>query len=79
VAGFGDPVEGGLSAGDLVENLVGGLCPDKGLGVVVPVEDPAVDPGFEFGDGGEAGMGQGLRLSTETQHSTRLSHDELVG
>src|SRR5487761_794438 len=58
--GFGDPVEGGLSAGDFVEDLVGGFGPDEGLGVVVPVGDPAVDPGFEFGDGGEAGVGQGF-------------------
>src|SRR5215216_5734133 len=43
--GFGDPVEGGLSAGDFVEDLVGGFGPDEGLGVVVPVGDPAVDPG----------------------------------
>src|SRR5438445_4367079 len=34
--GFGDPVEGGLSAGDFVEDLVGGFGPDEGLGVVVP-------------------------------------------
>jgi len=58
--GFGDSVEGGLSAGDFVEDLVGGFGPDEGLGVVVPVGDPAVDPGFEFGDGGEAGVGQGF-------------------
>src|SRR5881397_4454893 len=38
--GFGDPVEGGLSAGDVVEDLVGGFGPDEGLGVVVPVGDP---------------------------------------
>ena len=42
--GFGDPVQGGLSAGDFVEDLVGGFGPDEGLGVVVPVGDPAVDP-----------------------------------
>src|SRR5436190_20537990 len=39
--GFGDPVEGGLSAGDFVEDLVGGSGPDEGLGVVVPVGDPS--------------------------------------
>ena len=49
-----------MSAGDFVEDLVGGFGPDEGLGVVVPVGDPAVDPGFEFGDGGEAGVGQGI-------------------
>ena len=37
--GFGDPVEGGLSAGDFVEDLVGGFGPDEELGVVVPVGD----------------------------------------
>jgi hypothetical protein len=58
--GFGDPVEGGLSAGDFVEDLVGGFRPDEGLGVVPPVGDPAVDPGLEFVDGGEAGVGQGF-------------------
>jgi hypothetical protein len=31
---------GGLSAGDFVEDLVGGFGPDEGLGVVVPVGDP---------------------------------------
>jgi hypothetical protein len=36
--GFGDPVEGGLSAGDFVEDLVGGFGPDEGLGVVVQWE-----------------------------------------
>jgi hypothetical protein len=31
--GSGDPVEGGLSAGDFVEDLVGGFGPDEGLGL----------------------------------------------
>ena len=31
--GFGDPVEGGLSAGDFVEDLVGGLVQTKGSGL----------------------------------------------
>ena len=49
-----------MSAGDFVGDLVGGFGPDEGLGGVVPVGDPAVDPGSEFGDGGEVGVGQGF-------------------
>ena len=37
-----------------------GSVQTKGLGAVVPVGDPVVDAGFELGDGGEAGVGQGL-------------------
>jgi dihydrofolate reductase len=46
VTRIGDPVEGGSSTGDLVEDPVSGSGPDGGLGVAIPVGDPAVDPGL---------------------------------
>lgn len=51
--GFGLPVEGGSSTSDLVDDLVGGLGPDEGAGVLVPVVDPLVDGVGEVGDAGE--------------------------
>jgi hypothetical protein len=36
--------------GEVVEDLVGGLGPDEGVGIGVPFIDPAADVGFEFGD-----------------------------
>ena len=40
----------GAVAGETVEDLVGGFGPDVGLGVGVPVLDPAGDVGGEFFD-----------------------------
>jgi hypothetical protein len=36
--------------GEAVEDFVGGLVPDVGLGVVVPVGDPGADRGDEVAD-----------------------------
>jgi len=36
--------------GEVVQDLVGGLGPDERLRVLVPLGDPLVDVGFEFGD-----------------------------
>jgi len=37
--------------GEAVEDFVGGLVPDVGFGVVVPVGDPGADRGDEVADG----------------------------
>jgi hypothetical protein len=36
--------------GEVVEDVVGGLVPDVGFGVVVPVGDPGADRGDEVAD-----------------------------
>jgi hypothetical protein len=46
-------VEGGSASADLVDDVVGGLGPDEGVEVVVPVVDPLDDGIGEFGDAGE--------------------------
>ena len=51
--GFGFLVEGGSSPFHFGDDLVGGLVPDEGFGVVVPVFDPQVDGVDEFVDGAE--------------------------
>jgi len=57
------PLMVGSADGDpTVDDRVVGVGPDQVLGVVVPVGDPAVDPGFEFGDGGDAGVGRGFAV-----------------
>ena len=48
-----DLVEGGSSAADLCDDLFGGLVPDEGLGVVVPVFGPDLDGIDEVGHAGE--------------------------
>lgn len=37
--------------GEAVEDLVGGLVPDLGLGLIVPAGDPSADRGDEVFDG----------------------------
>jgi hypothetical protein len=51
--GSGVRVEGGSASADLVDDVVGGLGPDEGVGVVIPVVAPLVDGIGEFGDAGE--------------------------
>jgi hypothetical protein len=51
--GFGLVGEGGSASVDLGEDVVGGLGPDEGLWVDVPVIDPVLDGVGEFGDAGE--------------------------
>ncbi len=48
-----DLVEGGSSAADFCDDLFGGLVPDEGLGVVVPVFGPDLDGIDEVGHAGE--------------------------
>ena len=44
------PAQGCASAIDPEDDVMGGLCPDKGLGVGVVVGNVVVDGGGEFGD-----------------------------
>ena len=46
--------------GEVVEDLVGGLAPDEGPGVGVPVFDPVGDVAAECGDGVVGGAAQFL-------------------
>ena len=55
--GFG---EGGSSSFDFGDDVVGGLGPGEGLGVVVPVLGPDVDGVGEVGCGVEAVVGEGF-------------------
>ena len=55
--GFG---EGGSSPFDFGDDVVGGLGPGEGLGVVAPVLGPSVDAVGEIGCGVEAVVGEGL-------------------
>ena len=77
--GFGDPVEGGLSAGDFVEDLVGGFGPDEGLGLSFQWETLQSIRVSSSATEVKLVLVKALRLRTENQHSTRLRHDELVG
>jgi hypothetical protein len=43
-------VDGGAVAGEAFEDLVGGLVPDKGGGVLIPVRRPGLDVGGELFD-----------------------------
>lgn len=47
-------------AGEGVEDLVGGLGPDEGLGVSVPLVDPAAQVSFEFD---HAAMGRAAQFA----------------
>ena len=77
--GFDDPVEGGLSAGDFVENLVGGAGPDESSGLSLQAETQQSIRISRSATEVKLVLVKALRLRTEDQHSTRLSHDELVG
>ena len=43
-------VEDGAVGGQGLEDRVGGLGPDEGFRVGVPLVDPGLDVGFQFGD-----------------------------
>lgn len=51
--GFGLGGEGGSSALDFGDDLVGGLPPDEGAGVLVPSFGPEIDGVDEVVDAGE--------------------------
>ncbi len=54
--GIGLGGQGGSAASDLGDDLVGGLAPDEGAGVVVPAFGPQVDGVDELGDAGEGAV-----------------------
>ena len=59
--------------GEAVEDLVGGLVPDEGLGVVVPVGDPGADRGDESRTERWVPRLSHLVVSSANQRSTRFS------
>ena len=48
--------QGGAAASDLGDDLLGGLAPDEGLGVLVPAFGPQVDGVDELADAGEGAV-----------------------
>ena len=62
-----------------MEDFVGGLGPDEGFRVGVPVLDPGLDVAFEGGDAVVDAAADLASVSSPNQRSTRFSHEDLVG
>ena len=69
-----DLVEGGSSAADFCDDLFGGLVPDEGLGVVVPVFGPDLDGIDEVGHAGDCH----IRATVSLPIPNRLANDRVV-
>ena len=64
-----------VEVGEAVEDLVGGLVPDVGLGVVAPVGDPGANGGDEVLGGVVGALLQPFRGEPANERSTRFSDE----